>query len=335
MAADRLGIQHQVGICQGPPDLILSLKTILGRDSVHAELLGTNHMCWLISIMDRNGGEDLYPQLKTKLLSPGIAGRDRARAEILQTFGYFCSESSGQLTDMLPWFRTTRESRDAYLGKGYAGETGTYPRVIRFLQTHLGNLDFLNTAKVDQFPVEKQTLSRILKTYSLRVEDGAEKTTSTFGNIINKNQLIPNLSQDALIETSLAYRAGRWEPEHLLSVPEPVLALTTQHIDASRLTTTAALSGDPRLLVAAMCMDPLCSSSQGIGKIRQMTSALLDRQKVWLPQFQGKCVIPGIDFGTLPQIDNSPLDGKSYVQMVKNLRKNTQRRPVVKRNAGK
>ncbi|NLX35838.1 MAG: alpha-glucosidase/alpha-galactosidase, partial [Chloroflexi bacterium] len=59
-----------------------------------------------------------------------------------------------------------------------------------------------------------------------------------------------------------------------------------------RLATQAALSGDTEALVQACALDPLTAAVLTLAEIREMAAALLDAERAWLPQFEGRNVRP-------------------------------------------
>jgi alpha-galactosidase len=54
----------------------------------------------------------------------------------------------------------------------------------------------------------------------------------------------------------------------------------------------AALSGDPEAIVHACTLDPLSSAVLTLKEIREMASEMLETQRKWLPQFDGKSIRP-------------------------------------------
>ena len=63
---------------------------------------GINHMCWLLSLQDKNGA-DLYPKFKEKFNEKRPAW-DLVRLEIMNRFGYYNTESSEHTAEYHPYF---------------------------------------------------------------------------------------------------------------------------------------------------------------------------------------------------------------------------------------
>jgi len=72
------------------------------------------------------------------------------------------------------------------------------------------------------------------------------------------------------------------------------------NVNVQDLTVQAALSGDPELAAAACAIDPLTSACLTLKEIRDMVGEMLEAEKQWLPQFEGKVL------GKTPVIDTPP-----------------------------
>ncbi|MDA3955755.1 hypothetical protein [Oceanispirochaeta sp.] len=314
MVFERKNWHRHIGLCDGPAAMLDSIKSLLNVDILRFKLAGTNHMSWLVSLEDKHG-ENLYEELRRAILNPNIAGKERVRAEILQTFGYFCSESSGQLSDMLPWFRNSETSRKSYLASGYAGRTGIYPRVNSLLHKQLGQMNFLKTAKPERFPVSRHSLVRILRNEAVN-KDQNKSSNPIFGNVTNKEGRISNMPRSAIVETEISQSSGCWIPAATTQIPREVLSMSLTHTVSNELMTDAALSGNPEDLVRAMCHDPITASSMSINSIRDMTFKFIEKQSEWLPQYGDAHSFSGIDIPNLPRVEKTVFDGESFVDQV-------------------
>ena len=77
-----------------------------------------------------------------------------------------------------------------------------------------------------------------------------------------------------------------------------------------RMATDAARSGDPELLAQAVSMDPLTAAVLDLKGIRDMTADMLEAQRAWLPQFEGRAVrrIPAVSIPRDLQRVTVPVD---------------------------
>jgi alpha-galactosidase len=64
------------------------------------------------------------------------------------------------------------------------------------------------------------------------------------------------------------------------------------NVNVQLLAAEAALKADTENIVHAVAMDPLTSAVCTLKQIRQMCSEMLEAQRGWLPQFEGKKIAP-------------------------------------------
>jgi alpha-galactosidase len=60
------------------------------------------------------------------------------------------------------------------------------------------------------------------------------------------------------------------------------------NVNVQQLTAEAALEGDPEKVVQAAAMDPLSGAVATLNEIRDMCREMMEAQREWLPQFEGK-----------------------------------------------
>jgi len=75
-------------------------------------------------------------------------------------------------------------------------------------------------------------------------------------------------------------------------LPPQCAALNQSNITVQALTAEAALTGDAEYAMQAIAMDPLTSAVCTLAEAREMTQELLEAQREWLPQFEGKDLRP-------------------------------------------
>ena len=75
-------------------------------------------------------------------------------------------------------------------------------------------------------------------------------------------------------------------------LPPQCAALNMTNINVQRLTVEAAKTGDPDMIVRACALDPLTSAVMTLKEVREMVADMLEAEKQWLPQFEGKTVRP-------------------------------------------
>ena len=271
-----------VGLCHGIQttlDLIAGY-TDVKKSEVDFLAAGINHMAWFLKI--EKDGKDLYPLFKERCEKPEYYINDKVRCEVMRQFGYFMTESSGHLSEYLPWFRKNQKALDIYCDQPmFGGETGAAYKFHSSVANKLEGTDFLREQDDKLEPRSAEYCSYIIE---------AIETGNTFqlnGNIINKGY-ISNLPDGCCVEVPVDVDQGGFHPVTIGDLPLPLAAMNQSNVTLQMLVAEAALTGDPELVVAAMAMDPLTSSVCTLKEIRDMTGELFEIQKQWLPNFNGK-----------------------------------------------
>ena len=112
-----------VGLCHGVQTTLDLIAGYVGvpRDQIDYVAAGINHMAWFLKI--EKDGVDLYPTLKANFEKPEYYVNEKVRGEVMRHFGYFMTESTGHLSEYLPWFRKNTQGagpvlRRAFLRRG-------------------------------------------------------------------------------------------------------------------------------------------------------------------------------------------------------------------------
>ncbi|GAG19267.1 unnamed protein product, partial [marine sediment metagenome] len=71
-------------------------------ETVQTLCAGINHMAAFLRF--RRGGEDLYPLLWQACRDERLRRLEAVRLELMEQFGYFMTETSGHISEYLPWF---------------------------------------------------------------------------------------------------------------------------------------------------------------------------------------------------------------------------------------
>ena len=75
------------------------------KDQIDFLCAGINHMAWFLTLRDKRDGRDLYPLLRENFEKPEYYVNEKVRGEVMRHFGYFMTESTGHLSEYVPWFR--------------------------------------------------------------------------------------------------------------------------------------------------------------------------------------------------------------------------------------
>lgn len=277
------GLQY-VGLCHGVQTTLDLIAGYLGIPKQEIDYLsaGINHMGWFLK-MEHNG-QDLYPRFKELCDKPEYYINEKVRIEVMRHFGYFMTESTGHLSEYVPWFRSSKRALERYCDEpAFGGETGAYYCWCRLIADQLENVDMLASEPAALGKRSVEYCSYILEALETGVPFKFQ------GNVRNDGY-ITNLPQGCCAEVPVFADKMGLHPVRVGNLPPQCAALNMTNVNAQGLTVEAAMKGDPELVVAACALDPLTSACLTLGEVRAMVAEMLDAEKEWLPQFTGKAL---------------------------------------------
>jgi len=274
-----------IGLCHG---VQTTLDLIAGYTDCHKSEIdflcaGINHMAWFLKL--EKDGKDLYPLFKANCEKPEYYINDKARIETMRHFGYFMTESTGHLSEYLPYFRKNQKCLDLYCDQpAFGGETGAYYKYCSFIAEKFAEGNFSRFDSDELLPRSKDYGSSVIE---------ALVTGNPFelnGNVMNSGNYINNLPADCCVEVPVFVDKGGIHPVNVGALPTQLAGLNRMNINVQLMAAEAALEGDPEKLMMACALDPLTSSVLSLQEIRDMTAEMLEAERQWLPQFEGKAL---------------------------------------------
>jgi alpha-galactosidase len=283
------GLQF-VGLCHGVQttmDLIASY-TGVKKEEIDFLAAGINHMAWFLKLEHR--GRDLYPVLKANFERPGFYVNEKVRGEVMRHFGYFMTESTGHLSEYLPYFRKNQKALDLYCDEpAFGGESGAYYKYCAMLAEKFNVMDPLSIESPLLGPRSAEYCSHIIE---------AKETGDIFrlnGNIRNDG-FITNLPDGCCVEVPIYVDRMGLHPTVIGDLPLQCAALNMTNVLVQQMTVEASFTGDPELVMQAIALDPLTAAVLTLDEIRRMTAEMLAAEAAYLPQFAGKTLrkVPAI-----------------------------------------
>ncbi len=273
-----------VGLCHGVQttlDLISGYVNV-PKHEIDFLCAGINHMAWFLEI--KKDGNDLYPLLKERFELPGYYVNEKVRGEAMRQFGYFMTESTGHLSEYLPWFRSSKRALELYCDEpAFGGESGAYYNWC----AHVAH-KYESELALENEPLELPSRSIEYGSYIVEaVETG--KLFKLNGNIRN-NGIISNLPYDCCAEGPIYVDALGLHPVRVGDLPPQCAALNMTNINVQGLGVKAAMESDTELIVAAAALDPLTSTQCTLNEVREMCIEMLEAQRQWLPALEGKTI---------------------------------------------
>ena len=157
-----------VGLCHGVQTTLDLIAGYVGVPKEEIEYLcaGINHMAWFLKI--EKDGQDLYPILREKFEKPEYYVNEKVRGEVFRHFGYFMTESTGHLSEYVPWFRKNKKALELYCDEpSFGGETGAYYKWCAHVAEKFKDKNILENEPIELPPRSVEYCSNIIEAIEL------------------------------------------------------------------------------------------------------------------------------------------------------------------------
>ena len=271
-----------IGLCHGVQTTLDLISGYVGVPKTEIDFLcaGINHMAWFLKL--EHEGKDLYPLFRERCEKPEYFVNEKVRIEVMRHFGYFMTESTGHLSEYIPWFRSSKRALEEFCDEpGFGGESGAYYTWSAAVAEKYAKVDPLEFESPKLDPRSAEYCSHVLE---------AKETGEPFklqGNVKNEGY-ITNLPMGSCVEVPVYVDKEGLHPLRVGDLPHELAALNQSNVTVQTLAGQGSLAGDPELIMQAMAMDPLTSACCTLREAREMAAEMLEAGKEWLPQFEGK-----------------------------------------------
>jgi alpha-galactosidase len=284
-----------VGLCHGVQGTSDELRMFTGAAPEEFSFLcaGINHMAWFLecwfkdSMVKDANWQDAYPIIWEHFKDePEIMGGEKVRWDMMKATGYYMTESSGHLSEYIPYYR----KRQDLLGKYSGGEWGfdSLKQAVYYTDNvkAAGKLDdeFDRDLALDHMPL----LTTPSTEYGSHIINAME-TNHPFrfnGNVMNvKGGLITNLPADCCVEIPTFADYHGLHPQGGIELPTVCQALCTSNIMVQKATVEGFLAKDREMIYHACLLDPNTASVCSPEEIRSMVEELFEAEAQWLPGF--------------------------------------------------
>ena len=297
IAIDRIAPQIQaVGLCHSVQGTAEMLANDLGEniDDIEYSCSGINHMAFYTKFEKKilNGENiDLYPRLKkiSKKVIEGsltssrsqnaeIHGRalsEKVRYEMLKRLGYFVTESSEHFSEYVPWF--IKQNRPDLIEKfeipldEYIDRCEASIKQWKDFENAINKESKLETYKSNEYA------SEIMQA---KISD---QPITIYGNISNKNNLIPNLPNDCCVEVPCIIDKKGISPQKVKALPLHLVSLIQTNISVQKLTVEAILDNKRESVYHAAMLDPITSSQLSTDEIWSLVDELIEAHGDYIP----------------------------------------------------
>lgn len=298
-AIQAVGLCHQIyigyvmaGIALAPdlgfeiPDGIIGMHSDITQYALHEQVkrqavarldiraAGTNHFTWILSIRDKQTGEDLYPRFRERwaALSPHFEPLTR---DVYDAFGLFPVPGDTHLCEYLPWVSDPQTK-----------PWEKYNIHLYDWDLFAGMRDF-SLNRLESMAEGVMPVDALLETDSegaLEIIEniaGAGNHYHLAANLPNVGQ-ISNLPLGAIVETPVVVDGAGIHPVHLGALPEPVAELCRRELLTAQLGIDAAVEGDRQKALQCLLLDPVI---RDIETARRILEDYLTTYREHLPQF--------------------------------------------------
>lgn len=280
LAASRVTSMPVYGMCHSVHYTIENIADYLEVDKERLKFrsAGVNHLAWITELtLD---GKDAYPLLRERGKIPEIWEQDPVRFELMYGLGAFPTESSGHVSEYVPYFRSLPTNLAMYTRPEYRGESGFYarnwPQWRRDGDAHLESI--VSGAKTWDWERSGEYPSHIIEARLTGVP------TSIYVNLPNDGW-ISNLPEGGVVEVEAIVDTDGIHPQPYGDLPPQMASWDRRHLEFHDLAVTSLLEEDRESAVQALMIDPLTSAVAAPRQIRSMFDEMVDAQRDYLPAY--------------------------------------------------
>jgi len=245
----------------------------LGRNPHELDILsgGLNHFSWLLSVRDKQSGEDLLPQVR-KAIENGAWSWNKLSRKWFEQYGWLPLAGDSHTGEFLPYDLTM----PVHAHGGYHGNPGEREERIKMMEA----------AAAGTGPWLPLMQGRSWERPGLVIDALAHGTPLKLDmvNIVNKGY-ISNLSDSAVVEVPAYVKDGQIQGVSIPTLPDPVGELCAKVSAVHSMIAEAAVKGDRAMVEEAVLLDPaIADKKQALLAIRE----LITMHEDVLPQFKSK-----------------------------------------------
>lgn len=281
--ADRYGIPvppdfHVHTDATNMPNFIPVARAALQHLDIKAA--GINHFSWVYDIRDKHTGEDLYPELRDRWLKTYRRSFEPLTREIFEIYGMMPTAGDSHMCEYLtcvsdpitrPWekYELRLQSWD-----GNRARRAYREKLARDIVN--GVIDVEDLRDVWRHDMLDEGIPEMIAAVHYNRQHYHPQL-----NIPNQGY-IPNLPNDAIVEVPGMISAFGFQGLSFPALPDGIAELCRRELALSSLYVDAALTGDRKLALQALLLDPMVTA---IDTARAILDDLLETFAEYLPQF--------------------------------------------------
>jgi alpha-galactosidase len=243
-------------------------------ERIELRAAGLNHFSWVLSIHDKQSGEDLYPQFRQRWAEMPPAFEPLTRA-VFEAFGIFPVPGDTHLCEYLPWV-SNPATRPWEQFNIHLYDWDTFAGLRDFSLNRLGSMADGTMSIESLLDTDSEGALEMVENIA-----GGGNHLHQAANLPNRGQ-IPNLPLGATVETPVVVNGAGIQGVVCEALPEAVAELCRREISAAQLCVDAAVYGDRQKALECLLLDPVISDMK---QARQILDAYLEAYRAHLPQF--------------------------------------------------
>jgi alpha-galactosidase len=235
---------------------------------------GTNHFTWIVSVHDRQTGEDLYPLLRKRFFELPENFEPLTR-RVFQDFGLFPVPGDTHLCEYLPWMSDpVTKPWEKFNIRLYDWDV-------------MAGLRDFSLDRLNEMAHGNLTVDGLLDSDSEGALEMIENIAFA-GNHYHLAANLPNVGQisnlplGAMVETPVHVSGAGIHPVHVGALPEPVAELCRRELHVAQLGIDAAVEGSYEKALQCLLLDPVITDMH---IARKILDDYLKIYKKHLPQF--------------------------------------------------
>ncbi|HEX8683283.1 MAG TPA: alpha-glucosidase/alpha-galactosidase [Ardenticatenaceae bacterium] len=288
-AIDRAIGRPFVGLChsaQGTTRLMARWSGVPYSEVTYL-VAGINHLAFVLEF--KRGKDDLYPRFREAAHEEEFYGREPLRIQMMDHLGYFVTESSGHLSEYVPYFRKNTRMVNEELAPQFKFEgVGAFDqgRTGGYLRWSLERRDAYQQEYEAYISGEREDATERTPEYASAIMEAMEtnQPITINGNVPNRGA-ITNLPADCCVEVPCVVDGNGVQRTIVGDLPRQLAALIRTNVNVQDLTVEAALTLDRAAVYHAVSLDPLTAAVLTLPQIHAMVDEMLEAQARWLPSF--------------------------------------------------
>ena len=270
------------GLCHSVQGTAAQLAQWIGADESEITYLcaGVNHQAFFLEF--KRNGVDAYPQIFEAVKKKEIYESDIVRCEMLRHLDYFPTESSGHNSEYNAWFRKRPDLIEKYCTGGTSWNPGEYAFSLNLRIKRKETWPEDIKKWIAEKPDTKRGQEYAANIFNAIFGDNALYTFN--GNVLNTD-LIDNLPENSCVEVPVLASKNGIQPMHVGPLPAHLATLVGTTARIEDMIAEAAVTGDRRLVLHAVQLDPLTSAVCSLEEIDQMVNLLFEKNRDYLPAF--------------------------------------------------